>query len=614
MTPITLTTGRLAHRRRAAAPLSLGALALWLALVVWFALAGCAGPTSDEGDRQPGPAPAIPEGSGNPAPAELPRTDPALTRPESNEQKGEVRLGALPAAAQADAAYAHRSLILPQSHWQAPDRERYPGYDDNPVHLAATDPVSTFSIDVDTASYSRVRRFLGLGQMPHPDAVRTEELINYFDYGYAAPDDPAQPFAVHTELGPSPWHAERRLLKIGLKGFERDRTDLPPANLVFLVDVSGSMQGPDRLPLLKTALGLLVRQLRAEDRISIAVYAGAAGVVLEPTPGSEQAKVLAALDALEAGGSTNGDAGIALAYRLARQAYRDGGINRVILATDGDFNVGTTDLAELERRIERERAGGIGLTVLGFGAGNYHDALMQTLAQKGDGQAAYIDSLSEARKVLVDQVSGTLETIARDVKIQVEFNPARVAEYRLIGYETRHLEREDFNNDAVDAGDIGAGHTVTALYEIVPAGSKARLVEPLRYQPNGQGEAPAAAAAAASDEIAFVRLRYKRPGEAASRLIERPVRARDGVEALAATSADFRFAAAVAGFGQLLRGGRYTGDLDFDAVARLAREARGDDPQGYRSEFVTLADTAAVLGGGAAPGRDAPKAGQASGR
>jgi Ca-activated chloride channel homolog len=364
------------------------------------------------------------------------------------------------------------------------------------VRLAATDPVSTFSIDVDTASYSRMRRFLGLGQLPHVDAVRTEELINYFDYGYAPPDDPARRSPCTWSSGPSPWHAERQLLKIGLKGFERQRDDLPPANLVFLIDVSGSMRGPDRLDLLKASLGLLVRQLRAEDRISIAVYAGAAGVVLEPTPGNQQAKMLAALDALEAGGSTNGGAGIALAYNLARQAFKQDGINRVILATDGDFNVGTVDSARssswssasaARHRPDRARL------------------RHRQLQRRADADAGperqrpgrLHRHLNEGRKVLVEQLAGTLETIAHDVKIQVEFNPARVAEYRLIGYETRHLEREDFNNDAVDAGDIGAGHTVTALYEITPVAATARLIDPLRYQASG--------GTGGADEIAFVR-------------------------------------------------------------------------------------------------------------
>lgn len=480
--------------------------------------------------------------------------------------------------------------------WPPPvpaDRERYTRFDDNPVQSPASDPVSTFSIDVDTASYARVRRFLDQGQLPHPDAIRTEELVNYFDYAYPAPTDRHKPFAVHLELGPSPWHPERQLLHIGLKGWTRSTAELPPANLVFLVDVSGSMQGPDRIDLLRASLKLLAGQLRPQDRISIAVYAGAAGIVLEPTPGDQRARIIAALDALEAGGSTNGGAGIQLAYALARQHLAPDGINRVILATDGDFNVGMVDQRALERLIARERDAGIGLTVLGFGMGNYNDALMQHLAQTGNGNAAYIDTLNEARKVLVDELASTLEIIARDVKIQVEFNPAAVAEYRLIGYETRHLERADFANDRVDAGDIGAGHTVTALYEITPVGATETLLEPLRYE----GARPPVAARAGGDEIAFVRLRYKLPGAAESRLLEHPVHTRDAIARLDATSADYRFAAAVAGFGQLLRGGRYTGGFGHGDVMALARGARDADPFGYRGEFLGLAGTAAALAG-----------------
>jgi Ca-activated chloride channel homolog len=492
---------------------------------------------------------------------------------------------------EATAAY-HHAVPPPWLPVEPTDRDRYPRFDDNPLRQTRLDPVSTFSIDVDTASYSRMRRSLNHGQLPLVDAIRTEELVNYFDYGYAPPQDPSRPFAVHTEIGPSPWHHGRHLMHIGLKGFERATAELPPANLVFLVDVSGSMQGPDRIGLLKASLKLLVSQLRREDRISIAVYAGAAGTVLEPTPGDEHAKILAALEALEAGGSTNGGAGIRLAYNLARQSLIAGGINRVILASDGDYNVGVVDQRALKQLIERERAGGIALTILGFGMGNYNDALMQELAQSGNGNAAYIDTLSEARKVLVEELARTLEIIAYDVKIQVEFNPARVAEYRLIGYETRQLAREDFSNDRVDAGDIGAGHTVTAIYEITLQGSGATRLEPLRYQP----QAPDSAAAA-SDELAFVRLRYKLPGETMSRLIERPVSRTEAITDLAATSDDFRFAAAVAGFGQLLRGGRYTDGLHFDDVVTLARGARGADRFGHRGEFLVLAGTAAALSG-----------------
>jgi Ca-activated chloride channel family protein len=397
------------------------------------------------------------------------------------------------------------------------DRESYTHFDTNPVHLVREDPVSTFSVDVDTASYSNVRRLLNRGVLPRHDAVRVEELVNYFAYGYPTPTDQEAPFSVYTEIGPSPWHASRHLLHIGIKGYEVAETDLPPANLVFLIDVSGSMQSPDKLDLLKAAMKLLARRLSQEDSVAIAVYAGAAGTVLPPTSGASQADIHAAIDRLTAGGSTNGGAGIRLAYSLARDRFREAGINRVILATDGDFNVGTTDHEQLKNLVERERESGVALTVLGFGGGNYNDALMQELAQIGNGNAAYIDTLNEARKVLVEEIGSNLNTIAKDVKVQIEFNPDTVEEYRLIGYETRHLDREDFNNDAIDAGDIGAGHTVTALYEIALTGSGGGLIDPLRYAttPPTRG----------SSELAFLKLRYKLPGARDSRLITRPIRA-----------------------------------------------------------------------------------------
>jgi len=469
------------------------------------------------------------------------------------------------------------------------DRERYTHFDDNPVHLTREEPVSTFSIDVDTASYSNVRRQLAQGSLPRQDAVRVEELVNYFAYDYPVPDSAEVPFSLYTELGPSPWHAERKLLHIGIKGFEPPRESLPPANLVFLVDVSGSMQSPDKIGLLKSSLKLLARQLDGDDRIAIAVYAGAAGTVLEPTSGAERAKITSAIEQLTAGGSTNGAAGIRLAYALAEQGFRPGGINRVILATDGDFNVGTTSLEALEDLVEDKRRSGVALTVLGFGTGNYNDALMQELAQRGNGNAAYIDTLNEARKVLVDELSATLNTIAKDVKIQIEFNPARVSEYRLIGYETRHLEREDFNNDAVDAGDIGAGHTVTALYELTLTGSGGALIDPLRY-----GERPVATADRGG-ELGFLKLRYKAPEGTKSRLITRAIRAEDMLRNLSDTSANYRFSAAVAAFGQLLRGGEYLDGFGYTEVIALASGARGSDPSGYRGEFLGLLRTAEAL-------------------
>ncbi|TJY65343.1 VWA domain-containing protein [Sinimarinibacterium sp. CAU 1509] len=467
------------------------------------------------------------------------------------------------------------------------DRETYAHFDDAGVLLAAEHPVSTFSIDVDTGAYANLRRMLREGRLPPQDAVRVEELINYFEYDYAPPSDRATPFAVHTQLAPTPWNRDTRLLRIGVQGWKPSGA-LPPANLVFLVDVSGSMQSPDKLALAKSALKLLTQQLDARDRISLVVYAGASGVVLPPTPGNRKAEIIAAIDQLEAGGSTNGAAGIETAYALAQQAHIDGGINRVLLATDGDFNVGTVNFEQLKDLAERKRATGVALSTLGFGGGNYNDQLMEQLADAGNGNYSYIDSLEEARRALVHSRAAMLQTIAQDVKIQIEFNPAVVAEYRLIGYENRALAREDFNNDKVDAGEIGAGHSVTALYEIALVGSAGTQVDPLRY-----GATPGTEAV--SDELAFLRLRYKRPGEDRSQLIERPLRLRDQLAGVDRTDADFRFAAAVAGFGQLLRGGRYTESFGYDDVLALARNARGSDDQGWRGEFLQLVQLAASL-------------------
>jgi Ca-activated chloride channel family protein len=468
------------------------------------------------------------------------------------------------------------------------NRENYAHFADNPLHRVAEDPFSTFSIDVDTGAYSNMRRMLNAGNRPPKDAIRTEELINYFAYDYPRPAHRGTPFSITTEVGPSPWNPDTHLLHIGIQGYDVPRNQLPAANLVFLVDVSGSMQSPDKLELLKSALRLLVRELKAEDRVSMVVYAGASGVVLEPTPGDEAATITASLDGLTAGGSTNGGAGIRMAYALAQQAFIEGGINRVILATDGDFNVGTVDFEMLKQLVEDRRAHGIGLTTLGFGTGNYNDHLMEQLADAGNGNYAYIDTLSEARKALVDEMSSTLMTIAKDVKIQVEFNPATVAEYRLIGYENRALAREDFRNDKVDAGEIGAGHSVTAIYEIALTGSAGQRLDGGRYQTQPPTTAN-------TGELALIRLRYKQPDGATSTLIERPVRKADTVQELAKASEDYRFAAAVAGFGQILRGGKYTGDFSYPEVLALARGARGADPFGYRGEFLQLANLASSL-------------------
>ena len=468
------------------------------------------------------------------------------------------------------------------------NRENYAHFSDNPLHRVAEDPFSTFSIDVDTGAYSNMRRMLNAGNRPVKDAIRTEELINYFSYDYPRPKRRGTPFSITTEVGPSPWNPDTHLLHVGIQGYDVPRAQLPASNLVFLVDVSGSMQSPDKLELLKSALRLLVRELKADDRVSVVVYAGASGVVLEPTAGDQEATITAALDGLTAGGSTNGGAGIRLAYGLAQQSFIKDGINRVILATDGDFNVGTVDFEMLKQLVEERREQGIGLTTLGFGRGNYNDHLMEQLADAGNGNYAYIDTLSEARKALVDEMSSTLLTIAKDVKIQVEFNPDTVAEYRLIGYENRALAREDFSNDKVDAGEIGAGHSVTAIYEIALTGSAGRRMEGGRYQQKQ-------AATGNTRELALVKLRYKKPDGESSTLIERTVRKADIVKDLDQASEPYRFSAAVAGLGQILRGGKYTGDFSYPEVLALARGARGDDPFGYRGEFLQLANLASSL-------------------
>ena len=477
---------------------------------------------------------------------------------------------------------------LPQVQQQ--DRERYLALQDNPVQLVAEQPVSTFSIDVDTGSYANVRRMLNAGRLPPADAVRVEEMINYFPYDYARPGDDT-PFAVHTEVARAPWNAQRLLMRVALKGQDLAAESLPPANLVFLVDVSGSMRSQAKLPLLKSALKLLVNGLRPQDRIALVTYASGTSVVLESTPGSDRARISNAIDALRAGGSTAGASGIELAYRMAREGHVRGGINRILLATDGDFNVGLTDFNQLKSLVAERRKSGVSLSTLGFGTGNYNERLMEQLADVGDGAYSYIDTLMEAQKVLVSQMTSTLATIARDVKIQVEFNPAAVSEYRLIGYENRMLAREDFNNDKVDAGDIGAGHSVTALYELTPV-SAPGLIEPLRY---GSDEArPAGRRDPRASELAYVKLRYKRPGEQASRLIEQPVRVSRAGAATQASD-EFRFATAIAGFGQILRGGRYTGSWQIADARQLAASGLGNDRFGYRGEAIRLMDLAASL-------------------
>lgn len=464
-------------------------------------------------------------------------------------------------------------------------REQYKHPGDQQTLRVTDAPVSTFSIDVDTGAYSNMRRWINQGQLPPEDAVRVEEFINYFDYDYPAPDEAGQAFQVQTEIAPTPWNPASHLLRIGIQGYELSPQDLPASNLVFLVDVSGSMRSRDKLALLKQALSLLTRQLDANDRISLVVYAGASGIVLDSAAGNQRATILNALQQLEAGGSTHGAAGIRLAYQLAQQNFKADGVNRIILATDGDFNVGVASTEELIDLVERKRKSGIALTTLGFGSGNYNDHLLEQLADAGNGNHAYIDRLSEARKVLSEELSSTLMTIASDVKIQLEFNPLTVSEYRLIGYENRVLNEEDFNNDRVDAGEIGAGHSVTALYEITLAGSDTLRLPPRRYRQTRPGDAHEARHA---DELAHLRIRYKAPGENSSRLIETPIRIAEINDAVDAGSDDFRFAAAVSAFGQKLRGGEYLGSFGYAEIRQLAAASRGGDDFGYRSEFLQL--------------------------
>lgn len=476
---------------------------------------------------------------------------------------------------------------MPMPQAPEPNTENYAAFDDNTIVRTAEQPVSTFSIDVDTGSYSNVRRMLARGQLPPKDAVRVEEMINYFDYGYPGPADRSQPFRISTELAPAPWDDTRVLMQVGLQGYEVPHEQIPASNLVFLIDTSGSMESPDKLPLLRDSFRQMVPRLRAQDRVSIVVYAGSAGLVLPPTPGDRHGEILDALGKLSAGGSTNGGEGIELAYAMAKQGFVEGGVNRIILATDGDFNVGIYDRRALETRVERGRKDGIALTTLGFGQGNYNDALAERLADVGNGNHAYIDNLMEARKVLVEELSSTLLTIASDVKIQVEFNPAQVAEYRLVGYENRQLKREDFNNDQVDAGEIGAGHDVTAIYELCLVGMGCESSDPLRY-------AAAPAAAPQAQELAFLKLRYKQPGSDSSVLVEQPVTRR---QLRREAGESLRFAAAVAAYADLLRGGRNTNGYTWDQVEALARGARGEDPWGYRGEFLQLVAQARSLSG-----------------
>ncbi len=516
----------------------------------------------------------------------------AQLSPAIARQRADLTLLALDAPARSIAGKASASPAPPatfdlRGRFAGPfNTEAYDHTDENPFRRVAADPLSTFSIDVDTASYANVRRFLSDGQLPPAGAVRIEELINYFRFDYAQPSS-EQPFSVTTELAECPWNPKHRLALVGLQGREIEERNVPPRNLVFLIDVSGSMMSPDKLPLVQTSLRMLTDVLHARDRVAIVVYAGSSGLVLPSTPGDQKSEIHRAIAELAAGGSTNGGAGIQLAYRVAREHFIRGGVNRVVLATDGDFNVGVTSQDELIRLIETERESGVFLSLLGVGTGNLKDSTLEKLADKGNGNYSYLDSLHEARKVLVREAGGTLVTIAKDVKIQVEFNPKAVNGYRLIGYENRMLRHEDFNNDKKDAGEIGAGHSVTALYEIVPAGVDvpASSVDPLRYQTPTQ-----TTSVASSDELMTVKLRYKAPDGEESRLISsvmtnRPQEIR----------ANLGFASAVAEVGMLLRDSKHAPTASYESAVARARKFRQNDPEGTRAEFIKLAELAASL-------------------
>ena len=511
------------------------------------------------------------------------RAEPGYPRPPVQAAELARHQMGMPAAPPMPMASQGFAPSVPPSGW---NREAYSKIDENGFHLAADDPLSTFSIDVDTASYANVRRFLNDGTLPPADAVRIEELINYFRFDYANPTGD-RPFGVTTDVGPAPWAPAHRLVLVGLKARELNLDRTPPKNLVFLLDVSGSMASPDKLPLVKTAMRMLTATLTPADRVAIVVYAGASGLALPSTSGVDKGRIEQAIEDLQSGGSTNGAAGIQLAYDIAVQSFIRGGINRVILASDGDFNVGQTSQGELLRLIEDKRERGVFLSILGVGTGNLNDSTMEQLANRGNGNYSYLDSLHEARRVLVTEAGGTLVTVAKDVKIQVEFNPAKVGAYRLVGYENRILAHRDFNDDRKDAGEIGAGHTVTALYEIVPVGVEVTVpgIDPLKYQTT-----PRPMPGAASDELMTVKLRYKQPDGDVSQLISVPVRDRAG-----ALTPNLGFAAALAEFGMLLRKSAHVGTASWDQARDLARRYRGDDPDGYRAEFIRLVELAAAL-------------------
>lgn len=515
--------------------------------------------------------------------------------PATPVAKGELQAGYAPKADESLAFREKGTVIADEEkgtdtnnylkQTQEFNTEQYNRIYENPFLEVSKNPLSTFSIDVDTASYSNIRRFLTNNTLPPKDAVRIEEMLNYFTYDYPQPKG-NDPFSINIEMSDSPWNKENKLVHIGLQGKEIPAKNMPSSNLVFLLDTSGSMESPDKLPLLKSAFKLLLNQLRENDRVSIVVYAGSAGLVLPSTPGNKKEEIEAALDKLQAGGSTAGGEGIQLAYKIAKDNYIENGNNRVILATDGDFNVGASSDSELIRMIEDKREEGTFLSVLGFGTGNYKDSKMEQLADKGNGNYAYIDSLNEAKKVFVKEMGGTLLTIAKDVKLQIEFNPAKVQAYRLIGYENRILRNEDFNDDKKDAGDIGSGHRVTALYEIIPAGADVSLpeVDKLKYQ-----ETRVKNESIKSNEIMTVKFRYKDPKSATSKLIVKSIE--DKHIAMEETSDNFRFSAAVAGLGLLMRDSEYKGSITAEDIINMAKNAKGNDTEGYRQEFIKMAQT-----------------------
>jgi Ca-activated chloride channel family protein len=477
--------------------------------------------------------------------------------------------------------------VLAQEPSALPPQEKYRDdfeeFDANPVYLVSESPISTFSSDVDTASYSFIRKRLNAGFLPEKSAVRLEEMVNYFDYQYPTPSSEEEPFKATVTVHDSPWASDRKLIHIGIQGYEIEKNEQPDSNLVFLLDVSGSMSAPDKLPLVKKSMNLLLSQLKPSDTVAIVVYAGAAGTVLEPTQAKNKTKINAALKKLEAGGSTAGGQGLKLAYSLAEQNFKEGAVNRIILATDGDFNVGISNREELKSYVERKREKGIYLSILGFGQGNYRDHMMQSLAQNGNGIAAYIDTLSEAQKILVNEATSSLFPIAKDLKLQVEFNPNSVREYRLLGYETRALKREDFNNDKVDAGDIGSGHSVTAIYEITLVNSTNPFIEKKRYLQDRATDLNSL-----NDELAYLKIRYKRPNKDESELMQQAIKLNGETRPKQAFMQEVKFATAVAGFAQLLKDGKYIQNWGLEDIIATALENRGEDDYGYRSEFVQL--------------------------